>query len=44
MPLADTYPLLEVFETLLIFFAFVIWLWLVDSAEYERIKTKALAG
>ena len=29
MPLADTYPLLEVFWTMLIFFAFVIWLWLL---------------
>ena len=29
MPLADTYPLLEVFWTILMLFAFVIWLWLL---------------
>jgi hypothetical protein len=29
MILATNYPLLEVFETLLIFFGFVVWLWLL---------------
>ena len=44
MPLADTYPLLEVFWTMLIFFAFVIWLWLlwvVVGDLFKRRETSA---
>ncbi len=29
MPLATSYPLLEVFWTMLIFFGFVIWIWIL---------------
>jgi hypothetical protein len=29
MPIATSYPLLEVFWTMLIFFGFVVWLWIL---------------
>jgi hypothetical protein len=44
MVLADSYPLLEAFETILIFFAFVIWLWLLWTAIGDILRRQDLSG
>lgn len=46
MPVATSYPLLEVFWTMLIFFAFVIWLWIlftIFTDLFRRHDTSAFA-
>jgi len=42
--LATSYPLLEVFETMLIFFAFVIWLWLLFVVIGDIFRRHDLSG
>jgi type VI protein secretion system component VasK len=44
MPIATSYPLLEVFWTMLIFFGFVVWLWIlfaVITDIFRRSDTSA---
>jgi hypothetical protein len=44
LPLATSYPFLEVFWTMLIFFAFVVWLWIlfiVIADIFRRSDTSA---
>ncbi len=44
MPLATSYPFLEVFWTMLIFFGFVVWLWIlfiVIADIFRRSDTSA---
>jgi energy-converting hydrogenase Eha subunit F len=42
--LATSYPLLEVFETMLIFFAFVIWLWLLFVVIGDIFRRQDIGG
>jgi hypothetical protein len=42
--LATGYPLLEVFETMLIFFAFVIWLWLLFVVIGDIFRRQDIGG
>jgi hypothetical protein len=41
---ATSYPLLEVFETMLIFFAFVIWLWLLFVVIGDIFRRHDIGG
>ena len=44
MVLAADYPLLEVFWTMLIFFAFVIWLWILFSVLADIFRRHDASG
>jgi hypothetical protein len=40
----ETYPLLEAFETILIFFGFVIWLWLLFTVFADIFRRDDTSG
>jgi hypothetical protein len=42
--LATSYPLLEVFETMLIFFAFFIWIWLLFIVFADLFRRSDASG
>ncbi len=42
--LATSYPLLEVFWTMLIFFAFFIWIWLLFTVFADVFRRKDIGG
>jgi fatty acid desaturase len=44
MILATDYPLLEAFETILIFFGFVIWLWLLFTVFADIFRRDDTSG
>ncbi len=44
MVLATSYPLLEVFWTMLIFFAFVIWIWILITVLADLFRRHDLSG
>src|SRR5271167_1520788 len=44
MILATSYPFLEVFWTMLIFFAFVIWLWLLFTVLADIFRRHDASG
>ena len=44
MSLATSYPLLEVFWTILIFFGFVIWLWLLFTVFADLFRRSDISG
>ncbi len=44
MTLATSYPLLEVFWTMLIFFAFVVWLWLLFTVLIDVFRRHDTSG
>jgi hypothetical protein len=44
MVLASSYPLLEVFETILIFFAFVIWFWILITVFSDLFRRHDTSG
>ncbi len=44
MPLATSYPFLEVFWTMLIFFAFVVWLWILFTVIVDVFRRSDIGG
>jgi hypothetical protein len=42
--IATSYPLLEAFETILIFFAFVIWIWLLFTVFVDLFRREDASG
>lgn len=44
MTLATSYPLLEVFWTMLIFFAFVVWLWILFTVIADIFRRTDTSG
>jgi uncharacterized membrane protein YcjF (UPF0283 family) len=42
--IATSYPLLEAFETILIFFAFVIWIWLLFTVFVDLFRRQDASG
>jgi uncharacterized membrane protein YcjF (UPF0283 family) len=42
--IATSYPLLEAFETILIFFAFVIWIWLLFMVFADLFRREDVSG
>jgi chemotaxis signal transduction protein len=44
MLIATDYPLLEVFWTMLIFFAFFIWIWILVTVFADLFRRKDLSG
>jgi uncharacterized membrane protein YcjF (UPF0283 family) len=42
--IATSYPLLEVFETMLIFFAFVIWIWILFTVIMDLFRREDASG
>lgn len=44
MPLATSYPLLEVFWTILIFFGFVVWLWILFTVFADLFRRHDIGG
>jgi hypothetical protein len=42
--IATSYPLLEVFETILIFFAFVVWIWLLFTVFADLFRREDTSG
>jgi hypothetical protein len=42
--IATSYPLLEVFETILIFFAFVIWIWILFTVFADLFRREDASG
>jgi hypothetical protein len=44
MLLATSYPLLEIFETLLMFFAFVIWIWILITVFADLFRRHDISG
>ena len=44
MILATSYPLLEVFWTMLIFFAFVIWIWILITVLIDIFRRRDASG
>jgi uncharacterized membrane protein YcjF (UPF0283 family) len=44
MILATSYPFLEVFWTILIFFGFVIWLWLLFTVIWDIFRRQDASG
>jgi hypothetical protein len=44
VPIATSYPLLEVFETMLIFFAFFIWIWLLFTVFADLFRRDDVSG
>jgi hypothetical protein len=41
---AETYPFLEVFWTILVFFGFVIWLWLLFTVIWDIFRRQDTSG
>jgi hypothetical protein len=44
MILATSYPLLEVFWTMLIFFAFVVWIWILITVLIDIFRRRDTSG
>jgi Phospholipase_D-nuclease N-terminal/Short C-terminal domain len=44
MILATDYPFLEVFWTMLIFFAFVIWIWILITVLLDLFRRRDISG
>ena len=44
LPLATSYPLLEVFWTMLIFFAFVVWIWILITVFVDLFRRRDTSG
>lgn len=44
MPLAYTYPLLDVFWSMLIFFLFFMWIWLLITIFIDIFRSPELSG
>jgi uncharacterized membrane protein len=44
MVLADSYPLLEVFWTMLIFFGFVVWFWILFTVLGDLFRRHDVSG
>lgn len=44
MTLAATYPFLEVFWTILVFFAFVVWIWLLFTVFADVFRRRDTSG
>jgi len=44
MVIASSYPLLEVFWTMLIFFAFVVWMWILFSVLADLFRRHDTTG
>ena len=44
MTLATSYPLLEVFWTMLIFFAFIVWLWILFTVITDLFRRHDASG
>ena len=44
LPLATSYPLLEVFWTILIFFAFVVWIWILITVFVDLFRRRDSSG
>ncbi len=44
LPLATSYPLLEVFWTMLIFFAFVVWIWILITVFVDLFRRRDASG
>lgn len=44
MPFAADYPLLEAFWTILIFFSFVVWLWLLFAVFADVFRRRETSG
>jgi len=44
MLLATSYPLLEVFWTMLIFFAFVVWIWILFTVFADLFRRHDIGG
>lgn len=44
MILASSYPFLEVFWTMLIFFAFVIWIWILITVLLDLFRRHDISG
>jgi Short C-terminal domain/Phospholipase_D-nuclease N-terminal len=44
MILATSYPLLEVFWTMLIFFAFVVWIWILFTVLADIFRRHDISG
>jgi hypothetical protein len=42
--IATSYPLLEAFETILIFFAFFVWLWLLFTVFTDLFRRTDISG
>jgi len=42
--IATSYPLLEVFWTMLIFFAFVVWLWILFTVFADIFRRRDISG
>jgi len=44
MPLATGYPFLEIFWTMLIFFTWVIWIWIVIMVLADVFRRREMSG
>jgi Phospholipase_D-nuclease N-terminal len=44
MSLATSYPLLEVFWTILIFFGFVVWIWILFTVFADLFRRQDIGG
>lgn len=44
MPIASSYPFLEVFWTMLVFFAFFIWIWLLIVVFSDLFRRRDTSG
>jgi energy-coupling factor transporter transmembrane protein EcfT len=44
MPLADSYPLLGAFWTMLVFFAFFIWIWILFTIFGDLFRRRDIGG
>jgi ABC-type multidrug transport system fused ATPase/permease subunit len=44
MPIATSYPLLEVFWTILIFFGFIVWIWLLFTMFADLFRRQDIGG
>jgi ABC-type multidrug transport system fused ATPase/permease subunit len=44
MSIATSYPLLEVFWTILIFFGFVVWIWILFTVFADLFRRRAIGG
>jgi hypothetical protein len=44
MTLATSYPFLEIFWTMLIFFTWVIWIWIVVTVLFDVFRRTELSG
>ena len=44
MVLATSYPFLEIFWTMLIFFTWVIWIWIVITVLIDVFRRRELSG